>query len=47
MATDSDVGKYEYTLSQGPAENSQASEKTIKCVRQITLRHTINISHYL
>jgi hypothetical protein len=34
MATDSDVDKYEYTLSQGPAENSQASEKTIQCVRQ-------------
>ena len=38
MATDSadsDLEKYEYSLSQGAADDSVASEKTLKCVRII------------
>ena len=38
MATDSadsDLEKYEYSLSQGAADDSVASEKTLQCVRII------------
>ena len=34
-STDSDLEKYEYSLSQGAADDSGASEKTLKCVRII------------
>ena len=34
-STDSDLEKYEYSLSQGAADDSVASEKTLKCVRII------------
>ena len=33
MAADSDLEKFEYSLSQGAAEDSEASEKTLQCVR--------------